>query len=145
MPLWQETQDALNRWLGKRPPVSHDGLFPNARGGIMNRHGFASRLAVHADAASRKCPALARKKVTPHVLRHSCAVHVLRATRDIRKVSLWLGHASVTSTEVYLRAFPDEKLSILAAGTAPGLEKGQFGDVEDSLLSLFDSVRRKPG
>ncbi len=141
MPLWHATQEILGLWIDRRPPLKHDGLFPNARGGIMNRHGFASRLAVHVEAASRACPSLARKNVTPHVLRHSCAIHVLQATGDIRKVSIWLGHASVTSTETYLRALPDEKLSILNSHPAPNLEKGQFGDVEDSLISLLDSLR----
>ena len=141
MPLWQETQGILGRWVEARPVVRHDGLFPNARGGIMNRHGFASRLAVHLDAAGRSCPSLKRKNVTPHCLRHTCAIHVLKATRDIRKVSIWLGHASVTSTEVYLRAFPDERKEILDCASAPNLKKGKFRDIEDSLLSLLDSLR----
>ena len=144
MPLWQETRVVLKQWIGKRPPVRHDGLFTNARGGIMGRHGFASRLAVHVDAASRACPTLADKNVTPHVLRHSCAISVLMATRDIRQVSLWLGHASITSTEVYLRAFPDDMLAILDSNTAPKLARGQFGDVEDTLVSLLDSLRNGP-
>ena len=117
---------------------------PDARGGIMTRHGFASRLAVHAAAAARKCPSLAGRNVTPHTLRHTCAVHVLQATGDIRKVSLWPGHAPVTSTEVCLRAFPDEKLSILNSVQAPGLEKGKFGSPGDLLVSLLDSLRAGP-
>ena len=60
----------------------------------------------HVEAAARKAPSLAAKRVTPHVLRHSCAMHTLAATGDIRKVALWLGHASIQSTEHYLRADP---------------------------------------
>ncbi len=73
--------------------------------------------------------------------RHSCAIHVLQATGDLRQVSIWLRHASITSTEVYLRAFPDDMLSILDSNTAPNLKKGQFDDAEDTLVSLLDSLR----
>ena len=53
-------------------------------------------------------------------------MHILQATHDIRKVSLWLGHASVKSTEVYLRDDPTKKLSALEAGIAPSLRPGRF-------------------
>jgi integrase/recombinase XerD len=63
-------------------------------------------------------------------------MHTLQATRDVRKVSLWLGHASVKSTEVYLRADPMEKLAALQAGTAPGLRPGRF-QAPDQLLAML--------
>ena len=70
-------------------------------------------LAKHVGTASRAAPTIAGKGVGPHVLRHTCAMHTLQATRDVRKVSLWLGHASPQSTEVYPRADPTEKLEAL--------------------------------
>ena len=81
------------------------------------------------------------KRVSPHVLRHSCAVHTLEATRDIRKVSLWLGHASIRSTEAYLRADPVEKLEILAARLPPSIVKGSFSDATDRLLAVLADAR----
>ena len=74
---------------------------------------FEYVLAKHAAKAARSQPTIASKRVTPHILRHTCAMHTLQATRDIRRVSLWLGHASLQSTEIYLRADPTEKLEAL--------------------------------
>ena len=82
-------------------------------------------------------PSLAGKTVTPHSLRHACALHTLEATGDIRKVALWLGHASLQSTEMYLRVDPVDKLEILAARQPPNLRKGSFDGVHDELLALL--------
>ena len=76
------------------------------------------------------------KHVTPHVLRHSCAMHTLQATGDVRKVSLWLGHASVQSTEIYLHADPIEKLEILNGVRMPNLRPGRFRP-PDRLLAML--------
>jgi len=74
----------------------------------MTRAGFEYILDKHVSTARKEQPSIVKKRVTPHVLRHSCAMHILQATGDIRKVSLWLGHASIQSTEIYLRADPTE-------------------------------------
>ena len=140
MPLWHATQEILGQWIDRRPPLKHDGLFPNARGGIMNRHGFASRLAVHVETASRACPSLARKNVTLHVLRRASALHTLEATGDIRKVSLWLGHQSLKTTEMYLRTDPAEELDMLSEWQSPGLGKGRFTGVKDTLMAMLSTV-----
>ena len=62
--------------------------------------------------------------VSPHVLRHTCAMMILQATGDLRKVSLWLGHANMQTTEVYLRADPTDKLEAIEAITPPTLKTG---------------------
>ena len=81
-------------------------------------------LAKHVAAAAAPCPSLRAKRVSPHVLRHTCALNTLQATRDLRKVSLWLGHASTQTTDIYLQADPTEKLEALAAMTPPALRPG---------------------
>jgi integrase/recombinase XerD len=68
-------------------------------------------------------------------------MHTLKATRDIRKVSLWLGHASLQSTEIYLRADPTEKLEALAAMAAPALQPGRFR-APDKLLAMLQTAGR---
>jgi integrase/recombinase XerD len=93
-------------------------------------------------AASRAAPSIAGTSVSPHVLRHTCAMHTLQATRDVRKVSLWLGHASLQSTEVYLRADPTEKLEALAAMAPPMLKPGRFR-APDKLMAMLSTAGRK--
>jgi site-specific recombinase XerD len=142
LPLWRETQAALRSWLAARPACETTEIFLNSNGQPMTRDGFAFRLAKHVATAAHKQPSLLTKRVTPHVLRHSCAMHTLAATGDIRKVALWLGHASLQSTEAYLRADPEEKLQILAAHSTPGIKAGQFKPPTDPLLSMLDDARK---
>src|SRR3954465_4583139 len=113
----------------------------NRDGEPMTRDGFAHRLAGHVEAAARKAPSLAAKRVTPHVLRHSCAMHTLAATGDIRKVALWLGHASIQSTEHSLRADPTEKLAVLAAHGPPAIKAGRFRPPSDRLMAVLATAR----
>ena len=74
------------------------------------------------------------------VLRHSCAMNSLQATRDIRKVALWLGHSSLKSTEIYLRADPTEKLNTIEAALPPDLRRGVF-QVEDRLIAWLSGKK----
>jgi integrase/recombinase XerD len=136
LPLWKETTAAVKAWLKVRPASSASELFLNARGQAMTRDGFEYILAKHVATASRAVPMIARTNVSPHVLRHTCAMHTLQATRDVRKVSLWLGHAGLQSTEVYLRADPTEKLEALTAMTPPMLKPGRFR-APDKLLAML--------
>ena len=73
---------------------------------------------------------------------------MLQATRDIRKVALWLGHADVRTTEIYLRLDPSEKLEAVEAVLPPALRRGQFKAPDALIASLFDPVAtgrsRKP-
>lgn len=137
LPLWKETAVAAKAWIAVRPNKTNvPELFLNTRGEAMTRSGFEYILAKHVKAASLKQPSLAEKRISPHSLRHSCAMHTLKATHDIRKVSLWLGHASLQSTEIYLRADPNEKLEILLSRAPPGLRRGKF-NAPDKLLAML--------
>lgn len=138
LPLWKETTKALRAWLALRDEGLGRELFHSARGGPLTRSGFEYILARHVETAAGACPSISSKRVTPHVLRHTCAMHTLQATNDIRKVSLWLGHATVKSTEIYLRADPTKKLSALAATDAPALRSGRFR-APDKLLAMLRS------
>jgi integrase/recombinase XerD len=136
LPLWKTTAAALRAWLAIRGPIASPELFVNARGEPFSRWGVAYVLRRHAKTANRKCSTLDGKRVSPHVLRHTCAMVVLQATQDIRKVSLWLGHSSLTTTEVYVRADPTEKLEAIEAIVPPSLRKGKFRP-PDKLLALL--------
>lgn len=141
LPLWKETISALKAWLTRRPATGEPALFLNALGRAMTRSGFEYILAKHVAKAAQTQTTIGSKRVTPHVLRHTCAMHTLQATRDIRRVSLWLGHASLQSTEIYLRADPTEKLEALAATSAPMFKPGRFR-APDKLLAMLGSVTR---
>lgn len=136
LPLWKTTAAALRAWLAVRGRPVTPELFVNARGEPLSRWGFAYLLKQHAATAARQQPGLAKKRVSPHVLRHTCAMIVLQATQDIRKVSLWLGHATLTTTEVYTRGDPTEKLDAMEAIVPPHLRRGAF-QPSDTLIALL--------
>ena len=121
-------------------------VFLNARGRHLTRAGFEHILDKHAQAAVKSCPSLARKRVSPHVLRHTCALTVLQATKDLRKVSLWLGHAHMQTTEMYTRADPSVKLEALEAIIAPKLRSGRFKATDKLIAELTARpIMRSPG
>ena len=141
LPLWKATRQALSAWLERRPRARAPELFLNKYGVRMSRDGFALRLKVHVGKAAERAPSMENKTVTPHSLRHSCAVHTLAATRDIRKVALWLGHSSVQTTEQYLRVDAIEKLAVMNAVVPPTLEQGKFKAPSDQLMDMLGKAR----
>lgn len=136
LPLWKETARDLRAWLSVRGAVRVPELFVNAEGGAMTRAGFEYVLDKHARTAAATCPSLGGRSITPHQLRHSCAVIMLQATHDIRKVALWLGHADIRTTEVYLRMDPSEKLEAVEAVVPPELRRGRFR-APDALIAAL--------
>jgi integrase/recombinase XerD len=134
--LWKSVADAIRAWLAVRGEAPTPELFLNAWGTHMTRSGFERVLAKHVGTATTKCPSLRSKRVSPHVLRHTCALNTLRATRDIRKVSLWLGHAGTQTTDIYLQADPTEKLEALTAMTVPALRPGKFRPADRLIAAL---------
>lgn len=141
LPLWKETSATLKAWLAVRPPDGDRELFLNASGHAMTRSGFEYILAKHVKEAVKRQPSLAGKRVTPHTLRHTCAMHTLQATGDLRKVSLWLGHASLQTTEIYLRADPTEKLEALAHMGPLAPHRGRF-TAPDKLMAMLKEASR---
>ena len=140
LPLWKTAASALRAWQSVRGAVAAPELFVNARGEPFSRWGVAYVLRRHAETASKTCFSLSGKQISPHVLRHTCAMVVLQATQDIRKVSLWLGHSNLATTEVYVRADPTEKLEAVEAVLPPRLRKGKFRP-PDKLMALLKRER----
>lgn len=136
LPLWKSTTTALRTWLAVRGTLAAPEVFVNLRGQPMSRWGVAYMLKQHAKTAGQRCPGLLSKKLSPHVLRHTCAMIVLQATQDIRKVSLWLGHSNLATTEIYTRGDPTEKLEAIEAVVPPHLRKGSFRP-PDKLIALL--------
>jgi integrase/recombinase XerD len=136
IPLWKQTAADLRAWLAVRGQPRAPELFVNAREQPLTRSGFEYILRKHATVAAEQCPSLKTKRVSPHVLRHTAAMVVLQATGDIRKVSLWLGHTDIQTTEAYLRADPTEKLEAMQAVVPPTLKRGQFRAPDKLIASL---------
>jgi integrase/recombinase XerD len=136
LPLWKETTAALRAWLSVRGNAAVPEFFTSARGQHLTRAGFEYILEKHVAVAVTKCPSIGKKRVSPHVLRHTCAMLTLHGTGDLRKVSLWLGHASMQTTEVYTRADPNEKLDAINAVTPPGLRRGRFRPPDKLMAAL---------
>jgi site-specific recombinase XerD len=139
LPLLKQAAIDLRAWLSVRGDPLTPELFVNARGEAMTRAGFAYLLGQHVQTAAEYCPSLRSKRISPHVLRHTCAMVLFQATGDLRKVSLWLGHAQMQTTEVYLRADPLEKIEIIEGTTPLRLKRGRF-TVPDKLI---ESLHKK--
>ena len=143
LPLWKETAADLRAWLAVRGNVRVPELFVNAEGKAMTRAGFQYVLDKHARAAAHTCPPLRGRSISPHQLRHSCAVIMLQATRDVRKVALWLGHADIRTTEVYLRLDASAKLEAVEAVIPPELRRGRFKAPDALIASLLEDASRR--
>jgi len=134
--LWKTVAASLRAWLSIRGDVSVPELFVNARAQPLTRSGFKHILKKYLPAATYQCPSLKTKRLSPHVCRHTCALNILQATGDIRKVALWLGHESIQSTEAYLRADPAQKREMLEAVLPPTLKRGSFRPTDKFIASL---------
>ena len=110
-PLWPQTADILRAWLGERGrdvPLDQP-VFRNHRGGRLTRFGVRYLLGKYCALAKVGTPTVGTKRLHPHSMRHSTAVHLLRAGVDITTISHWLGHASVTTTNRYATVDLDMK------------------------------------
>jgi site-specific recombinase XerD len=139
LPLWKQTANDLRAWLAVRGTVAVPELFVNARGESMTRKGFTYLLDKYTETARQSCASLRDKHVSPHALRHACALMMLQATGDLRKVSLWLGHAQMQTTEIYLRMDPTEKIDAIEKVTPPSLKRGRF-TVPDKLIAALQGT-----
>jgi integrase/recombinase XerD len=113
-PLWPETAQVLARMVAADAGTAAP-IFRNARGGVLTRDGAAYLIEKYLKLAARKVGGLQRRRVTPHVLRHSCAVALLQAGVDITVIRDYLGHASVATTSRYVSTNVEMKREALDA------------------------------
>jgi integrase/recombinase XerD len=138
-PLTPATVTTLQAWLAEHGGTPDDPLFTTIRGGPMSRDALQQRLTLYATAAGETCPTLASKNVTPHVLRHSAAMALLHAGVDITVIALWLGHESVTTTQIYLQADMALKQQALDRTTPPASVPGRYKP-PDQLLAFLEAL-----
>ena len=139
-PLTRYAQAALRAWL-KEPIRNGIGpLFSNVHGGHLSPDSVQSLLAKHVGVASRTCPSLASKRVSPHVLRHSAAMELLQAGVDSSVIALWLGHESVETTQNYLHAHLALKEAVLAKLEPYKQHKRLRFRPDDQLLAFLETL-----
>jgi site-specific recombinase XerD len=138
-PLTSQTVAVLRQWLKERAGRPEDPLFPTSRGRPLSRDAIALLVTNHATAASRTCPTLTNKKISPHTLRHTTAMNLLHAGVDSTVIALWLGHESVDATQIYLHADMAIKERALARTTPPDTAPGRYRP-PDRLLAFLEAL-----
>lgn len=111
-PLWPATATTLSRLVegrGKRDPV-----FLNRVNLPLTRFGIHRLVTHYAGLASKTVPSIETKRVSPHTIRHTTAVHLLRAGVDINTIRAWLGHVSLDTTHIYAEVDMEMKAKALA-------------------------------
>lgn len=138
-PLRRDVVAVLDPWMRELPAAIDTPVFPSSRCGHMSPDAVERLVAKHAATAQPRCPSLAKKHVTPHVLRHSAAMALLQRGVDRSVIALWLGHESVETTQIYLHADLRLKERALAHTTPSGHAPGRFRP-DDALLAFLDTL-----
>ena len=138
-PLRKDAVAVLRAWIRERDGQPSDVLFPNARGLPLSHDGLDYLLSKHVATARITCPSLAKKRVTPHVLRHSLAMTLLQHGVDRSVIALWLGHESTETTQVYFHANLELKEQALAK-TQPFNSRPARYRPDDKLLRFLQSL-----
>ena len=138
-PLTRQTVDVLRGWMRERGRTATDPVFPTRQGNPLSIDAIQWLLAKHVNTATDFCPSLRDKNVSPHVLRHTCAVNLLRAGVDIATIALWLGHSDIRTTQIYLHADLAIKERALARTTPPNIAPGRYRP-SDPLLEFLEAL-----
>jgi site-specific recombinase XerD len=108
-PIWPETAELLTSLIERNGIGPHERLFINRYGAPLTASGFRFRLRQYIRTAALRQPTLSQKRITPHVFRHTTAVHLVAAGVDITVIRSWLGHAHLDTTNQYAQANLDTK------------------------------------
>jgi site-specific recombinase XerD len=139
VPLWKQTTQLLRSWLSYIGDDPHQPIFPNRFGHPMTRSGVEKRLQAAATRAGQRCSSLKTSKISPHVLRHTTAMHLLQSGVDLSVIALWLGHESIETTHGYLQANIQMKERALARLQGPNMSPLRYKPSKD-ILAFLDSL-----
>ncbi|HET6918253.1 MAG TPA: tyrosine-type recombinase/integrase [Jiangellaceae bacterium] len=139
VPLNAPVETILRTWLAERAGRPGDPLFPTRTGRRLTRDAVALRIATHTATAASRCPSLLGRSIHPHVLRHTCAMSLLQAGVDTSVIALWLGHATVRSTDAYVHADITIKERALAMTTPTAVKPGRYRP-PDKVLAFLESL-----
>ena len=138
-PLTKLARRVLQTWMKESRAIESAFLFPSLSGGRLSADAVQDLVNKHVAAARLKCPSLIKKRVTPHVLRHTAAMELLQAGVDRSMIALWLGHESVETTQIYLNANLALKEEILAKINPVNGKPGRYRPT-DRVLSFLSSL-----
>jgi len=140
-PLTRPSVITMRDWLTEVADRPDAAVFPGPRGDKLSRDAVRRLVARHAVTAGRQRPTLENKRITPHVLRHSCAMSLLQAGVDLATIALWLGHEGIETTQIYLHADLNLKEQAIAR-TAPPSATGKATRYRatDSLVAFLASL-----
>jgi len=138
-PLTSGTVAVLRPWLAERAGGPADPLFTTQTGRALSRDALERRLARYVEDATARCPSMAQKRVTMHVLRHSAAMRLLRAGIDSSVIALWLGHEQIETTQIYLHADLQIKERALEKTAPIATKPGRFRP-SDKLLAFLEAL-----
>ena len=138
-PITKTARRVLEAWMKEPWPIESSFLFPSLSGGRLSADAVQDLVNKHVVAARMKCPSLVKKRVTPHVLRHTAAMELLQAGVDRSMIALWLGHESVETTQIYLNANLALKEEILAKTNPINGKPGRYRP-PDRLLRFLSNL-----
>jgi site-specific recombinase XerD len=138
-PLTRQTVNVMRDWIRERAGSGTEPVFPTRQGHPLSVDAVQWLLAKHVTTATSLCPSLRSKTVSPHTLRHSCAVNLLRAGVDIATIALWLGHSDIRATQIYLHADLAIKERALVRTTPPNITPGRYRP-PDPLLAFLEAL-----
>ena len=138
-PLAKPTAAVLKTWIQEQGSEESSFLFPSSKGGRMSADAVQHALATYVAKAQQKCPSLAKKRVTLHVLRHTAAMELRQAGVDRSLIAIWLGHESLDTTQVYLDADLQMKRDVLDKITPTNNRPGRFRP-DDKLLRYLKEL-----
>ena len=138
-PLNEPTRQLIGHWLDEPPGTPSDPLFTGPAGKALTRDAIRRVLDRHITTATTNCPSLAAKNITPHTLRHTCAMGLLQAGVDLAVIALWLGHEDIRTTQIYLHADLRLKEQALDRTTPPNTPDGRY-QPPDPLLAFLESL-----
>jgi site-specific recombinase XerD len=139
VPLWKSTAKQLRAWLPQTAQTPDAPVFPNRAGKPITRSGIEHRLSLAVTTASRRCPTLATRRISPHTMRHTTAMHLLQSGVDITVIALWLGHEDTATTHIYLEADLAMKKAALKRLHEPALTPLTY-KAPDRLLAFLEAL-----
>ncbi len=138
-PLRKDCVRMLKSWMKEQSGDPNEPVFTSIRGGKLSRDAVENIVRKYVDLASKDCPTLTHKRVSPHVLRHTAAMELLQNGVDRTVIALWLGHESVETTQMYVHADIEMKEKAMAKTTSVQTGRGRFSP-DDKLLSFLEAL-----